>query len=735
MAPDKQRQDEYGALESGGLAVSSGATASERFLAWLPFMMLFLAYPVALIVPVRLGVPLTYEWSLPTFLAAAAFCIAAVLGLLIRRHSPAGRIVLSLLFVGVAIPLLSAVFAARFDLRSVLVVAGYVGIPLYFAACPRPHALPRRVSLVLAALWGAHVLHGLWQVGVGFPVVGVTGNRNWMAALTLALAPWATLAAHEFSMRRGCMRWLTPVVVLLTVPIVMFLEWHTRSRATVVALLAYTLWWGFWAIPQRSRRAMFAVGVGGVLLVGAWLTRDSLQEAAAQDIRLPCWRGTVAMIADSPWLGIGPGQYRREFPAYRSAAQKQRLVAGDITEHPHNQFLYFAATAGVPFALLWLALLAPLIGPPEQQWALRAVHFMTFMLVAHAMLDKPMVQPPTDLLACIGIGLLWRRPLHLLRSGKPRAASGRCLSLARALPALALLAVVVVAVRIDLPAGAARRRARLAERDGEYRRAVREYVRAGHLARNARDYLLAGTVATQRLKQPMLSLKLLAWAYDEEPYIGHLHRYLGLTLGRLGQHANALGHFELEAQLYPFHAANRQLLYNARINNGMLKGLPGLQDTIGNLRYRTAVNKHGETRLRRAAEAWWTAVQANRPKDAARIAHWMLAPMEADMQEPVPVLIPPPPADFRPERAAAVTRQDFALWRKWVESRPQSSGGNPASIPVVPAEFRCRNQALAQLAARSLPTFTLNQSPSPAARLENAFLEHRQPPVFDYGKY
>lgn len=732
MAPDKQWQVEHGAFESDACSGSTETNASERILAWLPFLLLFLAYPVALLVPVRLGIPLTYEWSLPTFLAASAFCIASVSGFLLRRHWPARGVVVSLLFAVVAVPLLSALFAARFDVRSMIVVAGYVGVPLYFAVCPKPHALPRRVSLVLVALWGAHVLHGLWQVGVGFSAVGVTGNRNWMAALTVALAPWAVVAAHDFSTRRGRVRWLTPAVVLLTVVVVVFLQWHTRCRATAVALFAYVLWRGFWAIPRRSRRAMFAAAVGGILLVGAWLTRDSLQEAAAQDIRLPCWRATVAMIADSPWLGVGPGQYRREFPAYRSAAHKQRVVAADITEHPHNQFLHLAATAGVPFAVLWLVLLAPLVAPPRRQGWERAVHFMTFMLVAHAMLDKQMVQPPTDLLACIGIGLLWRRPLSALCAGKSAPAAGPRSPLGRALPALALLAVGILGLRIDIPAGAARRRARLAERGGEYRRAAREYVRAAHLTDNARDYLLAGTVAAQYLDRPMLSLKLLAWAYDEEPYIGHLHRYLGLTLGQLGQHANALGHFELEAQLHPFDAGNRQLLYNARIHNGMLKGLPGLQETIGNLRYQTAANKHGEKRLRRAAAAWWSAVQANRPRDAARIAHWMLAPLAVDMQEPVSPAVSPPPAGFRPERAAAVTRQDFALWRRWAEAPPRSSGDTTALIPVTPAEFRCRNQALAQLAARSLSAFPARQSPSPAARLEDTFLKQRQPPAFDY---
>ncbi|MFW5802987.1 MAG: O-antigen ligase family protein [Verrucomicrobiota bacterium] len=733
MAPSKQPQHEHDAFDkSDAWSDSNGANASERLLAWLPFILLFLAYPVALLVPVRLGIPLTYEWSLPILLGASAYCLAAVAGLVLNETLPARRIALSVLLAGVALPLLSTFSAARFDLRGVVVTAGYAGIPLYFAVCPKAWALPRRVSLVLAALWGAHVLHGLWQVGVGFPVVGVTGNRNWMAALTVALAPWPIVAAHEYAARRDSGRWLTPTIGLLTAPVVIFLAWHTRCRATAVALLAYALWWMFWAIPRRSRRAIFATAVGGVLLFGAWLSRDSLQAAAAEDIRLPCWRGTVAMIANSPWTGVGPGQYRREFPAYRSTALKQRLVAADITEHPHNQLLYLAATTGLPFAILWLVLIASLVAPPERGQRLRAVHFMTFMLVAHAMLDKQMVQPPTDLLACIGIGLLWRRPLCAFHGKKPKLAAGRCSFVGPALPLLALLAVVVVGLRVDLPAGTARRRARLAERNGDHRRAAREYVRAGHLTRNARDYLLAGMVATQQLDQPMLSLKLLAWAYDEEPYIGHLHRYLGLTLGRLGQHAVALEHFELESQLYPFHAANHQLLYNARIHCDILKGLPGLQNSIGDLRYRTAVNKLGESRLRQAATAWWKAVQVNRPKDAARIAHWMLEPLEANMQEPVPPGIAPPPADFRPEKAAAVTRQDFDLWRQWATTRPQASADKPASVAVVPAEFRCRNQALAQLAARALPGFPLTQSPSPASRLETAFINQNSPPSYIY---
>ena len=754
MHAQRRQFDEPVGCGTGQRPSSAFAT---RCTAWLPILLLFLSYPVALLVPVRSGLPLTYEWSLPTFLAASGFCIVASGVLRLDVHPGMRPALRLLLLVGVGLVLWSASVADRFDVRATVTLAGCVAIPAYFASCNRTH-IPAKLPLALAALWMVHVLHGVWQMGVGFSVVGVTGNRNWMAALVLALAPWLPMAVGDFLQERDlrCRRHVLWAVSGVAVLAVLLLAWQTRCRATVVALLAFGAWWAFWRIPTRTWRAAFVGILVAVCLVGTWLGRERLEAMAARDIRLPCWRGTIAMVSQSPWLGAGPGQYRREFPAYRTPAQMQRAVAGDITEHPHNQLLFLAATAGLPFAVLWLGLLIPLLAPPPRDAWLKSAHFTAFILVAHALLDKQMVQPPTDLLACITIGLVWRpfvvsreyappgrsghpRGLKLARPRKlrqgwrsyavsqeepraPRIVASAARPLSRLLPAgVAVLILATVGIAVDLPAGNARRTARLLERDGDYRRAVQQYTRAGTLTHDARDYLLAGTVASQHLNQPLLSLQLLIWAYNQEPYIGHLHRYLGITAGQLGQHAVALRHFELEADLFPFDDANHQLLYNARLHSELFKGLPGLHRAIGRLRLRTVLNERGSAELRRAVAAWRDAVLANQPRKAARIAHWILEPLAVDMLEPVSPVLPKAPASFRPSGAPAITQQDYELWRQWWTTGVEQPALEPNAVPFSPPEFRCRNQALAQIAAHLLPDFPLRAPFSPAARLEESF--------------
>ena len=75
---------------------------------------------------------------------------------------------------------------------------------------------------------------------------------------------------------------------------------------------------------MRLCLALLAVFVG-LQLFNTWPER--FVQALRTDIRLPLYASTVRLIRDRPLLGAGPGNFRREFAAYRSAAHKSRAVA------------------------------------------------------------------------------------------------------------------------------------------------------------------------------------------------------------------------------------------------------------------------------------------------------------------------------------------------------------------------------------------------------------------------
>lgn len=91
--------------------------------------------------------------------------------------------------------------------------------------------------------------------------------------------------------------------------------------------------------------------------------------------RLFIWERSFEMVADHPFIGVGPGNFDQEY--------KQRL-APDITDcfwyqHAHNDFLEAAVRSGIPgaatFGLVWVAVFASLLrrwrgtaeGSPERR--------------------------------------------------------------------------------------------------------------------------------------------------------------------------------------------------------------------------------------------------------------------------------------------------------------------------------------------------------------------------------
>lgn len=128
------------------------------------------------------------------------------------------------------------------------------------------------------------------------------------------------------------------------------------------------------------RRLLLAAGIGAVLLalalgLLALTQRQRFDDLLAlRDGRWPIWRTSLAVIAEHPLMGTGGGAGFRE--AYRAAYP--RVVPDAPSEfpdgapHAHNTALAFAAELGIPFAVIWFALLAVAVlglrGAPPEVW-------------------------------------------------------------------------------------------------------------------------------------------------------------------------------------------------------------------------------------------------------------------------------------------------------------------------------------------------------------------------------
>jgi putative inorganic carbon (HCO3(-)) transporter len=141
------------------------------------------------------------------------------------------------------------------------------------------------------------------------------------------------------------------------------------GRSAWLGMLAGLLTFG----AQLGRRVLAAVVLGAFALGSlAYVASPSLAHRMRQAVRsednlerLYIWKTSLAMIADHPLFGIGPGAYRRMTTEYRAGYNIHWTAWG----HAHNSYLSYAAESGIPAGLLFTLFLATLIAlgakPPD----------------------------------------------------------------------------------------------------------------------------------------------------------------------------------------------------------------------------------------------------------------------------------------------------------------------------------------------------------------------------------
>jgi len=114
-------------------------------------------------------------------------------------------------------------------------------------------------------------------------------------------------------------------------------------------------------VPRRWIRAAVATALLGMAAGAAMAVVTPFGKAACEAawrsvaFRIEYWRATLAMIADDPLFGCGPGQFQDTYTAYKL------LGAAEEIQDPHNWLLEVWATAGTPAALLLLAVFVAVV--------------------------------------------------------------------------------------------------------------------------------------------------------------------------------------------------------------------------------------------------------------------------------------------------------------------------------------------------------------------------------------
>jgi hypothetical protein len=90
-------------------------------------------------------------------------------------------------------------------------------------------------------------------------------------------------------------------------------------------------------------------------------TRDRLLDNATASGRLTQWRLTLDLVADHPWLGLGPSRYVDAFGHYESARFVRFTGPSTLADSPHQLFLQTVVAGGLPLLACLVALVVVVV--------------------------------------------------------------------------------------------------------------------------------------------------------------------------------------------------------------------------------------------------------------------------------------------------------------------------------------------------------------------------------------
>jgi len=281
------------------------------------------------------------------------------------------------------------------------------------------------LAAICIALYLARTTLPFWHNEQNF---GPFPNRNQTGDL-FGLTAIVILACVQDDLRKRRKRWIVWILALVLIGAALILNF---SRSGIVILVAGSAFWlGALAFRQRSPWRL-ALGISLLLLLLLLLTalllfggqtferfhlRDFITAGASTNFRWRIFHDTFRLIRNSPWCGIGFGNFESIFAIFRNASLGDRRAL-----HPESDWLWLWTEVGWPAVLLTIIGIAmfvsrvfPLRVGTNQGYRL-ATLIAALLFAIHGIVDVSGHQVGTAFAAIFLLGLSLHRPLSLKRS-------------------------------------------------------------------------------------------------------------------------------------------------------------------------------------------------------------------------------------------------------------------------------------------------------------------------------
>lgn len=427
----------------------------------------------------------------------------------------------------------------------------------------------------LVILWCVNAAHLCKQISLGIVPSGLPGNRNWTANFIVVSTPFVV-----FGWSRLLLTLKTPIVQeriwrWLPVALALVLLIYGDSRGAWLALIAGGGLFLFLSLNAKWKKVALGSVLVAALVAGAmfaWRGTDFAGKIISEDVRLSLWRSTLRLISDKPWLGTGVCRFESDFAPYRTVEYFLCKHAAVRTNHPHNHFLFFCASFGIPAFIAWFLLCVfPIVDwlckfGRERDRVFTALCFAYVVILLHGMFDLILYEWPTNLIGLIILGVLWNRSWPRVEEATAVNPTTlvffrrRGIELSLGTDVVVFAVAVVMSFYVVMTA----RRNFLASKDlrtamiytevfKDHNRAARFFLRSITRRKDPLAIYRAAVRAYTRLRNPALAIRYFNMLTDRTPVDNYAHNqgFSGVSLLADGRLEEALERLRAETVNFP----------------------------------------------------------------------------------------------------------------------------------------------------------------------------------------
>jgi hypothetical protein len=461
-------------------------------------------------------------------------------------------------FIALLQPCISGYYSFAYFFNSVCLIF----VPLISAVLYRQFY--KNLPWLFAILGLISVLQSFHDTrGTGM-LYGVCGNWNWNATLMAIALPFTWLIFKYFARRHSKTFAFKTVAILFFLP-VGYLILRCQSKATLIAILFGILLFIICRIWEKIPKRFLLWGIPFVLiiLIGIALKYNQfLIDFLRKDIRVYLWEGALDVISHNLWVGTTPSLFESQYAQFVPDEYYLNYFAADRNTHPHNHFLYIAATMGIPVLLAWISLIAFAVlkniryACIKGHWVMKLYLFVFMVLLFHSMLDVILDSWPAKYLFLMLLGVLLGNALKKLPEKRLQVNK----SVAKIVMSIG---IVIVGVSFyyaskTLIATGYYRKALMAKADRNYEGALNCLDRSIQLVPTPQNIYLAALIAFFDCKNPQKTLKYLYMLPERTGFTNYINNH-GLTARALvvtGKAEDAVFYFEKEMVNNPLSVLN-----------------------------------------------------------------------------------------------------------------------------------------------------------------------------------